>query len=92
MINWEGILPKKKSFTGDEIANEMGYSNELTIVGTYNGARNECIEALRKAEKNGEICKPLSKEQLIELLDTYDLVDGSTIDRMYDNYLSMNTE
>lgn len=68
MINWESILPKKKTVVGDETTNELGYSNEYIIAGTYNIARNECLQALKAAEVRGEICKPLSVPSIMDLV------------------------
>lgn len=54
MINWESILPEKRE---DE---DFEYK--------WNKAISACIESLESAERIGEICKPLSVEEISEIM------------------------
>lgn len=53
MIEFEKILPPKR------------YGNSLDEA--YNAGRLECLIQLKVAESRGEICKPLSVEDVINL-------------------------
>ena len=81
MIDWEGILPTKADadYIDDELAGGFDIAIKLSI------------KYLKAAEEKGEICKPLNKVEFIDMLDTYDLVDGYSIDRVYDTYLEKSS-
>lgn len=55
MISWESILPKK--YPDDRV---LGVKERDFII-------DDCLEALKAAEARGEICKPLSVEDVINL-------------------------
>lgn len=60
MINWESILPKR-------IDTEIGLAT--THQSAYNEAWWDFLKALKAAEARGEICKPLSVIDILELID-----------------------
>jgi len=54
-IDWENILPEK-------------WSTDEPHCDAFNRCRYESLNALKAAEARGEICKPLSVEELAQLL------------------------
>ena len=58
MINWESILPKNK---------ELHECNGWSDMVAENSMRAECLRRLKAAESRGEICKPLSVEEIEDI-------------------------